>query len=61
MRGYAVSMPLLILSGHQGVVSSADWLAGGEQVVTASWDRTAAIWDVTSQTMIHSLGKFNKL
>lgn len=55
LRGYAVSLPLVILSGHQGVVSSADWMAGGEQVVTASWDRTAAIWDVTTQTMIHSL------
>ena len=57
MRGYAVLLPLVILAGHQGVVASADWMAGGEQVVTASWDRTATIWDVTSQTMIHSLGR----
>lgn len=54
-RGYAVSMPLVILAGHQGVVASAGWMAGGEQVVTASWDRTATIWDVSSQTMIHTL------
>ena len=46
---------LVVLSGHQGVVVSADWLAGGAQCVTASWDRTAAVWDVSSQTMIHQL------
>ena len=46
---------LVVLSGHQGVVVSADWLAGGDQCVTASWDRTAAVWDVSSQTMIHQL------
>ena len=46
---------LVVLSGHQGVVVSADWLAGGDQCVTASWDRTAAVWDVSSQTMVHQL------
>jgi len=25
------------------------------QVVTASWDRTANLWDVGSQTLLHSL------
>ena len=47
--------PLVVLSGHQGVVVSADWLAGGDQCVTGSWDRTAALWDVSSQTMVQSL------
>ncbi|KAJ3611558.1 hypothetical protein NHX12_021573 [Muraenolepis orangiensis] len=27
------------LKSHQGVVIAADWLVGGRQVVTASWDR----------------------
>ncbi|KAA8587621.1 hypothetical protein FQN60_016483 [Etheostoma spectabile] len=27
------------LRSHQGVVIAADWLVGGKQVVTASWDR----------------------
>ena len=49
------SQPLVVLGGHQGVVVSADWLAGGDQCVTASWDRTAAVWDVSSQTMIQTL------
>jgi len=55
LRGHAVTTPLVVLSGHQGVVVSADWLAGGEQVVTASWDRTANLWDVGSQVLLHSL------
>ena len=49
------SQALVVLSGHQGVVVSADWLSGGDQCVTASWDRTAALWDVSSQTMIQTL------
>jgi len=49
------SQALVVLSGHQGVVVSADWLSGGDQCVTASWDRTAALWDVSSQTMIQAL------
>jgi len=47
--------PLVVLSGHQGVVVSADWLAGGDQAVTASWDRTAALWDISSSTMVQTL------
>ena len=34
---------LMVLTGHTGVVVSADWVAGGNQAVTASWDRTAAL------------------
>jgi len=55
LRGHAISTPLVVLTGHQGVVVAADWLAGGEQVVTASWDRTANLWDVGSQVLLHSL------
>ena len=54
-RGEQRTQALVVLSGHQGVVVTADWLAGGDQCVTASWDRTAAVWDVSSQTMIHQL------
>jgi len=51
----AQSQAMVVLAGHQGVVVSADWLAGGDQAVTASWDRTAALWDVSTQTMIQSM------
>ncbi|XP_074653054.1 WD repeat-containing protein 37-like [Tubulanus polymorphus] len=47
--------PLLELSGHTGVIIAADWLAGGEQVVTASWDRAANIYDSESGDLVHSL------
>ncbi|CAB0017983.1 unnamed protein product [Nesidiocoris tenuis] len=47
--------PMAELTGHQGVVAHADWMPGGEQVVTASWDRTAALYDVETKELIHSL------
>ncbi|XP_071451947.1 WD repeat-containing protein 37 [Hetaerina americana] len=45
-------------SGAQGpgvVVSAADWLPGGDQVVTASWDRTACLYDACSGEVIQTL------
>ena len=37
--------PLKSLSSHSGVVISGDWLPGGDQLLTAGWDRLASIWD----------------
>jgi WD40 repeat protein len=45
--------PLRSLAGHVGVVIAADWLPGGDQAVTAGWDRLACIWD--TQTGSNSL------
>lgn len=42
-------------TGHTGVVIAADWLAGGDQVLTASWDRTANLYDVQTGELLHSL------
>lgn len=47
--------PIAELKGHIGVVAAADWLPGGEQVVTASWDRTAALYDVETGELLQSL------
>ncbi|XP_008110515.1 WD repeat-containing protein 37 isoform X1 [Anolis carolinensis] len=46
---------LTSLKSHQGVVIAADWLVGGKQAVTASWDRTANLYDVETSELVHSL------
>src|SRR6218665_2158826 len=50
-----VRQPALELLGHSGVVIAADWLAGGSQVITASWDRTANMYDAETGALISSL------
>nr|XP_055187142.1 WD repeat-containing protein 37 isoform X4 [Nyctereutes procyonoides] len=50
-----IRVPLTSLKSHQGVVIAADWLVGGKQVVTASWDRTANLFDVETAELVHSL------
>ncbi|XP_017885735.1 WD repeat-containing protein 37 isoform X3 [Ceratina calcarata] len=47
--------PVRELLGHTGVVMAADWLPDVEQVVTASWDRTANLYDVETGEIIHTL------
>ncbi|KAJ8272478.1 hypothetical protein GJAV_G00089560 [Gymnothorax javanicus] len=43
------------LKSHQGVVIAADWLVGGKQAVTASWDRAANLYDVETSELVHTL------
>ncbi|XP_006025043.1 WD repeat-containing protein 37 [Alligator sinensis] len=50
-----IRAPLTSLKSHQGVVIAADWLVGGKQVVTASWDRTANLYEVETSELVHSL------
>ncbi|XP_053081165.1 WD repeat-containing protein 37 isoform X2 [Acinonyx jubatus] len=50
-----IRVPLTSLKSHQGVVIAADWLVGGKQAVTASWDRTANLFDVETAELVHSL------
>uniref|UniRef100_A0A6A7G6U5 WD repeat-containing protein 37-like n=3 Tax=Hirondellea gigas TaxID=1518452 RepID=A0A6A7G6U5_9CRUS len=47
--------PLVELRGHSGVVSAADWMTGGEQVLTASWDRLACIYDANTGQLVSQL------
>nr|CAD7256369.1 unnamed protein product [Timema shepardi] len=49
--------PLCELVGHNGVVMAADWLPGGDQVITASWDRTANLFDAETGELMHSLSE----
>ena len=37
------------------MVIGADWLNGGHQVITASWDRTANIYDGESAVVVNTL------
>ncbi|XP_057713659.1 WD repeat-containing protein 37-like [Corythoichthys intestinalis] len=51
----SVRAPATTLRSHQGVVIAADWLVGGKQAVTASWDRAANLYDVETSELVHSL------
>uniref|UniRef100_A0A671Z1F4 WD repeat-containing protein 37 n=1 Tax=Sparus aurata TaxID=8175 RepID=A0A671Z1F4_SPAAU len=50
-----VRVPTATLKSHQGVVIAADWLVGGRQVVTASWDRAANLYEVETSELVHAL------
>lgn len=47
--------PNVELTGHSGVVIAADWLSGGSQVITASWDRTANLYDTETGEVVNTL------
>lgn len=49
------------LKSHQGVVIAADWLVGGRQVVTASWDRAANLYEVETSELVHTLTGWLKI
>ncbi len=59
--------PLQEFNGHSSVVVAADWIltAGNEnptQIITASWDRTAILWDIETKAIIQTLtGHDNEL
>ncbi|UYV66714.1 WDR37 [Cordylochernes scorpioides] len=54
-RTITVKTPLQELTGHTGVVIGADWIVGGDQVITGSWDRTANVYDVATGELITQL------
>lgn len=41
--------------GHSSVVVAADWIFDSEQIITASWDRTAILWDIETREPIQCL------
>ena len=51
-----IRSPLLELTGHSSVVIAADWFGpGATQVVTASWDRTANLYDAETGEVVNTL------
>ena len=53
--------PVRSLTGHSNVVMAAEWLPGGEQIITASWDRTASLYDVETGDLLQSLSGIDSL
>eukprot|EP00042_Codosiga_hollandica_P025139 m.109729 g.109729 ORF g.109729 m.109729 type:complete len:453 (+) comp51780_c0_seq2:2794-4152(+) len=45
----------VLLKGHQGPVTSVDWLSKHDQIVSGSWDNTIRLWDVETGSMILTL------
>lgn len=43
------------IGGHSSVVVAADWLPGGDQIITGSWDRSAILWDVETKEPVQPL------
>ncbi|KAF2353191.1 WD40 repeat [Trinorchestia longiramus] len=54
-RHSTLRTPLLELRAHSGVVSAADWMAGGDQALTAAWDRLACIHDANTGQLLSQL------
>lgn len=47
--------PLFASLYISGAVIAADWFTSGKQIVTASWDRCAKLWDVETAEQVHQL------
>ncbi|KAM3715902.1 WD repeat-containing protein [Dirofilaria immitis] len=50
-----VRQPLRRLTGHANAVMAVEWFSGGEQLITASWDRTANIYDAERGEIVNVL------
>ncbi|KAI1717102.1 WD repeat-containing protein 37 [Ditylenchus destructor] len=50
-----VQQPLIRLTGHTDVVVAGEWLFGGENIITASWDRNANVYDAETGKVINLL------
>jgi WD40 repeat protein len=50
-----ISQPLLKLTGHSEAVMDGDWLFGGDEIITVSWDRTANLFDAETGKIVKTL------
>ena len=56
-QAVAASYPSAVFSGHTDGVEKAAFSPDGKLVVTASWDKTAGIWDARTGKLLRTLGK----
>jgi hypothetical protein len=49
----------IVFSGHEGLVSYAQWSPDGQRMVTASADKTARLWDANTGKELAVLGVHN--
>uniref|UniRef100_A0A1I8B0P6 WD repeat-containing protein 37 n=1 Tax=Meloidogyne hapla TaxID=6305 RepID=A0A1I8B0P6_MELHA len=47
--------PLIKLTGHSDVVIDGDWLFGGDEIITVSWDRTANLFAAETGKILRTL------
>jgi WD40 repeat protein len=55
IRDAATGQNLVTFSGHTGLVSRVVFHSDGRRLASASWDKTAKIWDLTTQQAILSI------
>ena len=55
LLNFSFFLLLQLCFSHKGAVIAADWFTSGKQVVTASWDRSAKLWDVETAEQVHQL------
>lgn len=53
--GHIIKQARVELTGHTNVVIACDWMASSDRVVTASWDRTANLYDLQTGEMVVQL------
>lgn len=51
----SIRTPCIKLTGHSAAVIGADWLSNGTQIITASWDRTANVYDAERGDIVQTL------
>ncbi|CAD6197395.1 unnamed protein product [Caenorhabditis auriculariae] len=54
-EGFRIRVPQYRLTGHRAPVVCCDWLSGGQKLISASWDKTANIYDVEKGEVINIL------
>ena len=51
---HVIRQPMSELRGHMSPVIAADWMTDGSRVISASWDRTANLYNVETGDIIQT-------